>query len=133
MLLVILFNIDQSSKEVYVCVASEKTFLYLLLTQLRFMDQPDLFSQVSSSLSADGQAIIRVIQNEFSKFKNDIMQIVHRKNEEISDLRTKVTSLEKQINGIKILMDDQEAYSRRDSVVLSGDALPAAVVGENAI
>ena len=84
-----------------------------------------------SKLSADGQAIVALMKDEFSKMESKFMDILSQKNEMISGLQTKVTELEHEVNNLKTLVDDADAYERRDTVILSGAELPSAQLGEN--
>ena len=49
---------------------------------------------------------------------------IEKLEKDVLDLKRNVTKLEEKI-------DDAEAYELRDAAVISGDSLPAVIVGEN--
>ena len=71
------------------------------------------------------------LSEEFGSFKTEIMKLVSDKQEEIDHLKNKVQTLETSVQKLQNSIDDQEAYERRDCLVLSGEAIPAVSSGEN--
>ena len=71
-----------------------------------------------------------------SKFDNlvaevqELKKIIEVKDEKISSLNCEVTSLKEEVNKLKNMIDDEDAYVRRESIILSGTAVPEVVIGE---
>ena len=58
---------------------------------------------------------------------------MREKDAEISALKETNNSLETRIARLEEKVDDNDAYERRDCIVLSGDGIPASEPGENCI
>ena len=104
-------------------------------------------------LSPDGKLLYDYIQSEFSSMKNHFTEIINMKdkelkdmtkrftdaitakNEEVSALQAKVVQLEKNSREdsrkYEQALDDANQYERKDSLILSGPALPDANPSEN--
>ena len=85
----------------------------------------DLFDE----LSGDSKRIVKILMREFEALKSQISS----KNLEIADLKENVSSLQKKVQKLETMIDDADAYERRDTVILSGSALPAYSIGENCV
>ena len=72
------------------------------------------------NLSPDAQLIINYLD---SKFYERIFQRVSVKDAEINDLRIEVTPLNTRLRKIGNSLDDSDVYERRDSIMISGDAI----------
>ena len=97
-------------------------------------------------LSNDGKILMKHIQAEFDKFsrdhlarfhteldkfKNEFSELMKSKDVEIQQLKEEVTSFRTEVKKLKQGIDDADQYERRDSVILSGSALPPMPEGEN--
>ena len=85
----------------------------------------DLFSE----LSGDSKRIVKILMREFEFLKSQISS----KNQEIADLKESVGMLQTKVERLEMLVDDADAYERRDTVILTGSALPAYSIGENCV
>ena len=93
---------------------------------------------VPETLSKDSTQIITIMREEFNKIraeisemKNEFMQLCTEKNEEISSLKVEVSTLKTKISKLEQVVDDADAYERRDTVIVSGPGLPEFSRGEN--
>ena len=68
---------------------------------------------------------------EMQEMKSHFKEILPRKNEEISELHGEIKTLKIKVKEMENVMDDNEAYERRDTVVISGAGLPIVERGEN--
>ena len=82
-------------------------------------------------LSHDAQMIISYVQLEFDKMKTDFTALINKKDEEIQVLKTEVSTLKKEVTKLECLIDDSDAYERRDTLIFSGPAVPSGSQGEN--
>ena len=71
------------------------------------------------------------IDQQFTKFREDIFKVLQEKDDQISGLRTEVNTLKKAVNKLEGQLDDNDAYERRDTLIFSGSTLPAAQDGED--
>ena len=76
------------------------------------------------SLSAEGQIIVALVTAHFDK-------VMKEKDEKIENLEATVNTLKDKINSFEQQMDDNSAYSRRDTLVISGNNLPIMNPNEN--
>ena len=76
------------------------------------------------SLSAEGQIIVALVTAHFDK-------VMKEKDERIENLEATVNTLKDKINSFEQQMDDNSAYSRRDTLVISGNNLPIMNPNEN--
>ena len=94
------------------------------------MPDPKSFEVLTKSLSKDGKLIVSYMEKKFSDIENKFVEIINSNKAEITKLNTEVTSLKKEVQTLKSLIDDGEAYERRDTIVLSGDSIPPVSQGE---
>ena len=86
-----------------------------------------------------GEDLIREVSDmrkevaDVKKVVDDMRQIVEAKDDRIDDLEQEVMTLRRRIMQKEDRSDEAEAYSRRDTVVVSGSDLPAAVDRESPI
>ena len=66
-------------------------------------------------------------------FKSDCLAEIRKRDVEISALRSEVSTLKTTVNKLEGMVDDGDAYERRDTVIFSGSAIPAHTTGENCI
>ena len=80
-----------------------------------------------SGLSEDGKRIVEYMRKEFM----NITELLSSKTKEIESLRQEVNDLKSIVTKMENSIDDADAYERRDTVVFSGDEIPAVTSGEN--
>ena len=68
---------------------------------------------------------------KMNSMQEEFRLLVQAKDADIAALNAKVESLETKVLKLEEKVDDTDAYERRDTVVLSGDALPVAQPNEN--
>lgn len=84
----------------------------------------DLISSDIARLSEEGKVIVSTIVKALSILSNE-------KDEKIEKLQSKVTSLEDTVSRLENQLDDVEQYERRDTIIISGPALPREQNHEN--
>ena len=67
----------------------------------------------------------------FSDFKSEFFAEIRKKDEEIAELRSEVSSLKTIVNKLEDQLDDNDAYERRDTLIFSGSSLPNFQQNEN--
>ena len=90
-------------------------------------NQDETFEEIFPRLSEDGQLIVSVLMNEFSKVHSQLAS----KNEEIACLKSEVNSLHSKVTNLESQIDEANAYERRDALVISGKDLPPSSNDEN--
>ena len=91
-----------------------------------------MFDQIDvNNLSNDAKAIITYVQLEFEKMKSELTTFVNSKNTEINVLKEEVLSLKNHVFKLENLIDESDAYERRDSLVFSGPGIPVVSQHEN--
>ena len=66
-------------------------------------------------------------ENLIARFQSDLQE----KNQKIAKLEGDVSCLQKQVSKLEEKIDDQDAFERRDIVIISGSAVPALQPNEN--
>ena len=82
-------------------------------------------------LSEDGKIILAAMREEWSKQKIKFSDMIDVKNAAIELLQSEVTSLKGRVAKLEDKIDDSDAYERRDTVLFSGEGLPAGSPTEN--
>ena len=85
---------------------------------------------IDENLSNDGKIIISIMNKRFSEIQKEFSQLLICKNEEIDRLKTLVHNLAQKVDKLEDSMDDEDAYVRRDTIILSGSAVPEVQNGE---
>ena len=80
------------------------------------------------NLSSDAQLIIEYLDNEFDQ---KIAELVPAKDAEIAELSTEISTLCSRVRKLESSLDDTDAYERKDTLILSGSAIPAGAPDEN--
>ena len=83
-------------------------------------------SALLKDLKGDSKKIVTIMMKQFQTLRDDISS----KNEEITQLKSAVSELKNKVEKLESNIDDADAYERRDTVILSGSAVPPASVGE---
>ena len=92
--------------------------------------------------SVDGKllvpTLIKVIKNfqeklveTFSDLKKELASYTKVQDDKIEELQSEVSHLKKKMASLEDKIDDQEAYERREQVVISGSGVPEFKSGEN--
>ena len=85
----------------------------------------------SASKSTTNQPVtIEYLERKFQDMEDKFTSMLQAKNAEIASLQEKVSSLETQVQALQNSLDDNDAYERRDCLVLSGSSLPVFETGE---
>ena len=92
-------------------------------------NSPNL-QDIKSKLSKEGKLLVTYMEETILKLKMDLECSIQSKNMEITELKSEVTTLQGEVKKLKCLVDDADAYERKDTIIVSGDALPAATTGE---
>ena len=90
----------------------------------------------------DGRTLLPAVSNFFRGFearfqelfegmRSDFLNLCKEQDKKIATLSDTVNKLKLQIGKLEEKIDDQEAYERRDTVVISGDSIPIGQVDEN--
>lgn len=98
-------------------------------------------SLAQKNLSPDGKSIVQLltaeiakVREEFSKsledMKSGFMLLLNSKSEKIAELESENKSLRDSVNKLENLVDDADAYERRDTLILSGPGIPIHRQGE---
>lgn len=91
-----------------------------------------LLSQMQDELNKCKKDITDKLSEEIADLKAEFSEFVSSKNAEIAEMKSEVNLLKTKVVKLENLLDDTEAYERRDTVVISGSSLPAFSPGENA-
>ena len=67
----------------------------------------------------------------FEDLRKEFVGLCQEQDKKIEVLSSEVSQLKKHVSKLEEKLEDQEAYERRDTVVLSGNAVPVHSVGEN--
>ena len=71
------------------------------------------------------------INENFTKFREEILGILTEKDVQISELRSEVNTLKKTVSKLEDQLDDNDAYERRDTLIFSGSSVPQCRDEEN--
>ena len=93
----------------------------------------DDFGDLSQAidLSEDSKYIIAFIERKFATMDEKFSDIIKSKNEEIDGLHGEIKGMKEDISKLKDLIDQGDAYERRDVLIFSGTKLPEVSAGEN--
>ena len=97
------------------------------------MPDNEALAHLQQNLSPDSQLIITYMQHEFGKMKEEFLAMLSLKQQELDTVKAEVKTLNEKVSKLEGMLDDADAYERRDSLVLSGPAIPAFQTGENCI
>lgn len=85
-------------------------------------------------LSEDGKLIVSIISRKMDTFKGELARLTEKleeKDEKITQLEEEVSGLKTAVAKLEDRIDDADAYERRDTLLFSGDDIPAVSEGEN--
>ena len=70
---------------------------------------------------------------QFNKLRQDFRSLSEEKNEEISVLQKEVATLKSTVNKLVTDADEQNSYTRRETVILSGNIIPVSWRNEDPV
>ena len=79
------------------------------------------------------QTFLTHLDEKFDDQKKEMLDITRMKDEKILQLEDTITAQKLHISKLEDKMEDQCQYTRRESLVLSGEALPVCTEGEDCI
>ena len=91
---------------------------------------PNKLSDESKFIIGELNKRFSELSNSFDVLRNHFESILAKKDEEIQELKKESTQLKNRILKLENSMDEEDAYIRRDSLIFSGNAIPAVTNGE---
>ena len=92
----------------------------------------------TKTLSKESQTIIESIRSDFEGVKEEfrseirvLKDLLESRDETINRLQNEVDIMKNKLAKIEEKSEDADAYERRDTLILSGELVPDATVGEN--
>ena len=89
------------------------------------MPNDTTIAELLGKLKGDSKTMLTVLLNEFKEVKEECQKVISSKDKEISELERDVSDLKKTVTKLEEFIDDQDAYERRDTIIVSGNNLPA--------
>ena len=77
--------------------------------------------------------VIKAMREEFVKMKAEFSEVLRARDLEIDSLREKVGSLQKRVSKLEDSIDDGDAISRKNQILISGNGVPVVRNGENTV
>ena len=87
--------------------------------------------QEFADMSNDGKLIISALNRKLEQFETKFLGVLEEKTSEITILKTELKNLQAKLEKMEQKLDDEDAYERRDTLILSGDKIPSTTTGEN--
>ena len=84
----------------------------------------------TSKLSEDGKLIIMVLEQKMEQLISKFTNEIKKRDEKIEMLEKEVIDLRQGVAKLSEKLDDADAYERRDTLIISGSAIPVATPGE---
>ena len=81
--------------------------------------------------SVESRKIFELFQKKLETFMVSVTKQLQEKDEKIEKLEQEIVNMKKDTVTLEDRVEDAEAYERRDTIVVSGSAVPAAIDGEN--
>ena len=88
------------------------------------MSDTQRLENMISGLKGDTKVVITIMLEQFNKLRQDFRSLSEEKNEEISVLQKEVATLKSTVNKLVTDADEQNSYTRRETVILSGNIIP---------
>jgi hypothetical protein len=82
-------------------------------------------------MSGEFREILQGIRDDFQTFRQEILEQLKTRNEEVVELKAEVGMLKNTVARLEDRIDDSDAYERRDTLIFSGDAVPDTLQEEN--
>ena len=87
--------------------------------------------EIKSALLAFVEDFKAQFNDMFVEMKNEFLEITRSKDNRIQELEDEVTLLKNQLSKFEEKIEDQDAYERRDTLIISGDNVPVVTPNEN--
>ena len=71
------------------------------------------------------------ISTMFSDLKTEVMKVLNENSAAVTEMKKEVSSLKQRVAQLEERIEDNESYERRDTLIISGQAVPPAHPGEN--
>ena len=94
-------------------------------------DDDHTLSEMLNKLKVDSKAMMTILLKQFKDLRNDFKNNLEAKDKEIEILQHDLQDVRKTVRKLEDSIDDQNAYERRDTIIISGSHIPKATTGEN--
>lgn len=98
-------------------------------------DEDEELNRLQQSLSPESLTLVRILviilSKQFSTEINGLKSEIQKKDEVITELSDEVNALKSKVSDLELNLDDVAQYERRDTIILSGPALPNETPQEN--
>ena len=95
-----------------------------------------------TSKSADGKMLVPAVISLFQDFekkvgsmfqdlRQDLVNMFKERDDKIIKMEAQIRQMTKKMDKLELKIDDNDAYERRDTVIISGKAVPAVTNNEN--
>ena len=101
-------------------------------SNVRSEEIPNL-EEFSNDLGTEGKAIVSIMKKCFLQLEDKFDKILKMKSCEIEKLNGEVASLKEEVSRLNDLVDESDAYERKNSLIISGSSLPVSTRGENCV
>ena len=75
--------------------------------------------------------MMTILLKQFKDLRNDFKNNLEAKDKEIEILQQDLQDVRRTVRKLEDSIDDQNAYERRDTIIISGSHIPKATTGEN--
>ena len=83
-----------------------------------------------SEISEDGRLIVILIERKIDKIVAKFTEELNNRDKKIETLEEKVTQLQQNLGRLEDKLDEADVYERRDTIIFSGNCVPATKTGE---
>ena len=86
-----------------------------------------------ATLSDEAASIVAAIKLQYDDLKDEIVslkKLLSEKDQHIDEMKVEITLLNKKVTKLENLVDEEDAYVRRESLILSGTIIPPSTPGE---
>lgn len=91
------------------------------------------FDKMIQEKDARIEALEHEIDNKIEQVVDTFQHLLQEKHSKIEELEQQVVTLENKVDGLEEKLEDTESYERRDTVVISGSAIPQAIDDEDSV
>ena len=95
------------------------------------MEDDKSLNDLLAKLKGDSKVMMTILLKQFKELREDFVKSSAAKDKEIGLLKNEVKTLKQNLGKLEATIDDQDAYERRDTVIVSGNSLPEVSPGEN--
>ena len=101
------------------------------LTDLQNDFSEDKLNKICDELKGDFKLVMTLMAILFKQVRADCAQLANSKDEEISKLKLENATLTSKLTKLEDAIDEADANDRRDTIIISGPAIPAATSNES--